>query len=298
MERRRVVVTGIGALSPIGNSAEESWRNAAAGKNGIDWITLFDKEMVANHVAGEVKNFDANQEIGRKEARRTDRVTQFAVVASRQALEDSGLDITDDNCYDVGCIVSSGIGGIHSFIDAHETLLNRGHRAVSPLAVPRILIDTSSAAVSLQFNLRGPNFNVTTACATGSNSIGEATEIIRRGQAQVMLAGGTEAALVPVTIAGFNNMNALSRVNDPSKASRPFDAERDGFVIAEGAGVLVLEELEHALARGARIYGEILGYGHTSDAFHVTAPRTDGEGAAKAMEQAMRDAQLQPEAID
>lgn len=299
MERRRVVVTGMGALGPTGNTVEESWKNAAAGKSGIDYITLFDHELTANHIAGEVKNFDPEELLGRRDARRTDRVTQFALVASKQAIDDSGLIVNDDNRYEVGCLIGSGIGGIQSLWDAVHDFDEKGHRAVSPLAVPRILIDSSSGRVSMEFGLRGPNFNITTACATGNNCIGEAAEIIRRGQAKVMLAGATEAAIVPIVIAGFNNMKALSRNNeDPKGASRPFDTARDGFIPAEGAGILVLEDLDHALARGAKIYGEILGYGHTSDAYHPTAPMETGEGASKAMEFALRDAGLEARDID
>lgn len=299
MERRRVVVTGMGLVCPVGNTVDEAWKNTVAGHSGIDYITQVDHELIDNHFAGEVKNFDPVQIVGRREARRTDRVTQFAIEASRQAMEDSELEITEENTYEIGCLIGSGIGGIQSFIDSQMTLMNKGHRSVSPLAVPRILIDSSSGKVSMMYNLKGPNFNITTACATGNNCIGEAVEIIRRGQAVAMLAGSTEAALVPLTIASFNNMMALSRRNDdPTKASRPFDLDRDGFVPAEGAGILVLEELDHALARGAKIYAEVVGYGHTSDAYHVTAPMETGAAASKAMDFALRDAHLAPEQID
>jgi 3-oxoacyl-[acyl-carrier-protein] synthase II len=286
-------------LGPTGNTVEEAWKNAAAGKSGIGPITLFDSSIIANHIAGEVRNFDPEALLGRKEVRRTDRVTQFAVEASRQALEDSGLELTDDNRYEVGCIIGSGIGGIQSLHESIEDFMNKGHRGISPLAVPKILIDASAGKVSMEFGLNGPNFNITTACATGNNAIGEAAEIIRRGQAKAMLAGASEAAIVPVTIAGFNNMKALSRKNDnPTGASRPFDVDRDGFVPGEGAGTLVLEDLDHALERGAKIYGEVIGYGHTSDAYHPTAPMSDGEGAAKAMQFALRDAGMEADSID
>jgi len=299
VERRRVVVTGMGMVSPVGNTVDESWNNAIAGNSGVDYITQVDHELIDNLFAGEVKNFDPAQVVGRREARRTDRVTQFAMEASRQAMKDSGLQVTDENCYEIGCLIGSGIGGIQSFVDTQINLMKKGHRSVSPLAVPRILIDSSSGKVSMTYNLRGPNFNITTACATGNNCIGEAAEIIRRGQAVAMLAGATEAALVPLTIASFNNMMALTRrTDDPAKASRPFDLDRDGFVPAEGAGILVLEDLEHALERGANIYAEVVGYGHTSDAYHVTAPMETGEAASKAMDFALQDAQLTPEGID
>lgn len=299
MERRRVVVTGIGAISPLGNTAEESWKAAAEGKSGIDKITLFDHSLVANEIAGEVKNFDAAEVLGHKDASRTDRCTQLAVVASREALAHSGLEITPDNMWEIGCIIGSGIGGIQSLHESVDIFNEKGHRRISPLAIPKILIDSSAGRISMDLNLRGPNMCITTACATGNNVIGEASEIIRRGHAKAMLAGATEAAIVPITIAGFNNMKALSRRNDdPKGASRPFDADRDGFVPAEGAATLVLEDLEHALARGATIYGEILGYGHTSDAYHPTAPMETGEGAAKAMEFAIRDAGIDAAQLD
>lgn len=298
-ERRRVVVTGLGMVSPVGNTVADSWVNLAAGKSGIDTISLFDYNVVENHIAGEVKNFDAEAVVGKKEVRRTDRATQFAVEASRQALEDSGLEVNETNRYDIGCIVGSGIGGILSLVETVDDFNNKGHRGVSPLAIPKLLIDSSSGKVSMTFGLRGPNFCVTTACATGNNAIGEATEIIRRGQAKVMLASSTEAAVIPLTIAGFNNMKALSKRNaEPQKASRPFERDRDGFIIGEGAGTLVLEDLDHALARGAKIYGEILGYGHTSDAYHPTAPMETGEGAAMAMKFALEDAEIQAKDID
>jgi 3-oxoacyl-[acyl-carrier-protein] synthase II len=299
VERRRVVVTGLGIFSPVGNSVDEVWQNIAAGKSGIDYITQFDYNVVENHVAGEVKNFDAEAVMGRKEVRRSDRVTHFAVAACRQAMADSGLQVNETNRFKVGCIVGSGIGSIISFAETVLDLHEKGHRGVSPLAIPRILIDSSSGRVSMDLGLMGPNFCITTACATGNNAIGEATEIIRRGQCVAMLAAATEAAVVPLTIAGFNNMKALTKRNDdPVKASRPFDLERDGFVPGEGAGCLVLEELNHALERGAKIYGEVIGYGHTSDAYHPTAPMETGEGAAQAMIDALADAEITAADID
>lgn len=299
MRERRVVITGLGTIGPTGNTVDEAWKNAADGKSGIGKITLFDSSVIDNHIAGEVRNFDPEIFMGRKEVRRTDRVTQLALEASRQAIEDSGLKVTDDNRYEIGCIIGSGIGGIESLQESVESYVEKGHRGISPLAVPKILIDASAGKVSMEFKLNGPNFNITTACATGNNVIGEAAEIIRRGQAKVMLAGASEAAIVPVTIAGFNNMKALSRRNDdPEGASRPFDVDRDGFVPGEGAGTLVLEDLDYALERGAKIYAEVVGYGHTSDAYHPTAPMETGEGAAKAMQFALRDAGLEAKDID
>jgi 3-oxoacyl-[acyl-carrier-protein] synthase II len=299
MSRKRVVVTGMGAVGPTGNNVQTAWNNVVNGVSGIDRITLFDSSIIENHIAGEVKNFDAEALLGKKEARRTDRATHFAVAAAKEALEDSGLVVNDQNRYRVGCIVGSGIGGINSLIEAVIGFTTKGHQGVSPLVVPRLLIDGSSGRVSMEFGLRGPNFCITTACATGNNCIGEGAEIIRRGQATVMLAGSTEAAITPMTIAGFNNMKTLSnRDDDPKGASRPFDLHRDGFVPGEGAAMLVLEDLDHALARGAKIYAEVLGYGHTSDAYHPTAPLETGEGAAHAMLFALEDARLTAKDID
>lgn len=299
MERRRVVVTGMGVICPTGNSVDEAWRNAAQGVSGITPITRFDPSRLENRFGGEVKNFDPDAFLGRREARRTDRVTQMALYATDQALRDSGIEITPDNQYDIGVVVGTGIGGIATVYSSARAFLERGNKAVSPLLVPMMLPDAPSGKISMAYGLRGPNFALSTACATGNNSIGEGTEMIRSGRSKIVLAGSTEAALEEITIAGFNNMTAISRRNDaPEKASRPFDIERDGFVVAEGAGIIILEELEHALARGARIYAEVLGYGHTSDAFHVTAPLETGEGAAKAIEFALRDAALNPEDLD
>jgi 3-oxoacyl-[acyl-carrier-protein] synthase II len=289
----------MGIICPTGNSVDEAWANAAAGKTGIGPITRFDTSHLENHFGGEVKNFNPEEVLGRREARRTDRVTQLGLYAARQAMEDSGLVVTDENRYDIGCVMGSGIGGIETIFESIKAFIERGAKAVSPLLVPMMLPDSPSSKVSMVFGLRGPNFAISTACATGNNCIGEATEIIRRGDAKAILAGSTEAGLVDVAIASFNNMTAISRRNDaPDKASRPFDRDRDGFVVAEGAGLLLLEDLEHALARGAKIYAEVLGYGHTSDAHHVTAPLETGEGAAKAIERALKDANLVPQDID
>ncbi len=299
MEQRRVVVTGMGIICPTGNSVEEAWANTAAGKTGIGPITHFDPSNLENRFAGEVKNFDVGQFLGRREARRTDRVTQLGLVAAEQAMQDACLQVTPENQYDIACIIGSGIGGIASIFESVRSFLERGPKAVSPLMVPMMLPDSPSSKISMRYGLRGPNFAISTACATGNNCIGEAVEIIKRGDAVAALAGSSEASLVDVTIASFNNMTAISRRNDaPEKASRPFDLDRDGFVVAEGAAVLVLEELEHAIARGAKIYAEIIGYGHTSDAYHITAPLETGEGAAKAIELAMVDAGISAQDID
>ncbi len=298
MERTRIVITGMGIVCPTGNNVSEAWQNIANGVNGIDYITRYDRNLTQNQLAGEVKNFDPNVIFGRKEARRIDRVAQFALEASRQAMEDSGLKVDKNNMYDVGCVVGSGVGGINSFVEAQQAIDSKGHRGIKPMAIPKILSDSCSGAVSMSYNLRGPNHCIVTACASGNNAIGEAMHIIRRGGAKAMLAGAAEAAIVPLCVAGFNNMTALSRNDDPETASRPFDRNRDGFVPGEGAGMLVLEELSFALERGATIYAELLGYGHTSDAFHITAPMETGEGAARAIEIALKDADLCAEDID
>ncbi len=292
MEKKRIVITGMGIVCPTGNNVADAWANTASGQNGIGFITRYDRQLTQNQLAGEVKDFDPDAIFGRKEARRMDRVAQFALEASRQAIEDSGLRISKDNMYEVGCIIGSGVGGINSFVESQQGIDKRGHRGIKPMAIPKILSDSCSGTVSLNYNLRGPNHCIVTACASGNNAIGEAMHIIRRGDATAMIAGASEAAIVPLCVAGFNNMTALSRNDDPETASRPFDLNRDGFVPGEGAGVLVLEELEQARERGAKIHAELLGYGHTSDAYHITAPMESGEGAAKAVEFALRDADI------
>ena len=298
-KRKRVVVTGLGIICPTGNTVQEAWQNTKTGSTGIGPITRFDASDLDNRFGGEVKNFDPEAFLGRREARRTDRATQFALYAAEQALNDSGLQIDDANRFDVGTIIGTGIGGIATLVASAQRFAERGPRAVSPLFIPMMLPDAAAAKISITYGLRGPNLAISTACATGNNCIGEAAEMIRRGQATAMLAGSTEAALEPITIASFNNMTAISRRNDaPEKASRPFDANRDGFVVAEGAAVIVLEDLDHALARKAKIYAEIVGYGHTTDAYHVTAPLETGAGATEAMQIALQDASLSPRQID
>ncbi len=299
MERRRVVVTGLGMVCPVGNSVEESWRNASQGVSGIAPIQRFDTSDLEIHFGGEVKNFDPKALFGHREARRMDRVTQFAMAAASEAVRDSGLKMENEDPFEVGVLVGSGIGGIESTLEQSRVSMDKGPRSVSPLLIPMMLTDSTSGRIAIEYGMRGPNMSISTACATGNNSIGEATEIIRRGAATVMLAGSTEAGLVPLSLSSFNNMGAISRRNDdPATASRPFDVDRDGFVVAEGAAVLVIEELEHAKARGAKIYAEILGYGNTDDAFHVTAPLENGEGARTAMQKSIRDAGIKPEDID
>ncbi len=298
-ERRRVVVTGMGILCPTGNTVDEAWQNAAAGKTGIRTIQRFDTSHLENHFGGEVKDFDPEALLGKREVRRTDRVTQMALYVAKQAVEDAGLEVNDENRYDIACVVGSGIGGITSIFESVRAFLEKGPKFVSPLMVPMMLPDAPSSKISMAYGLRGPNFAISTACATGNNCIGEATEMIRRGQVTTALAGSSEAGLVDVAIASFNNMTAISRRNDePERASRPFDVDRDGFVVGEGAAMLILEELEHAKARGAHIYAEVVGYGHTSDAYHVTAPLETGEGAAEAILRALADAELHAADID
>ncbi|MHB8625505.1 MAG: beta-ketoacyl-ACP synthase II [Aggregatilineales bacterium] len=299
MDRRRVVITGLGIVCPIGNSVEEAWRNVTNGVSGIAPIQRFKVDDLEVRFGGELKDFDAKALFGYREARRMDRVTQLAMAAAQQAMTDSKLDMAHEDAWEVGCLIGSGIGGIETIIEQAHASFERGPRIVSPLLVPMMLPDGPSARIAIEYGLRGPNMAVSTACATGNNAIGEATEMIRRGAAQVMFSGSTEAGIVELALAAFNNMTAISRRNDsPETASRPFDKTRDGFVIGEGAAVVVLESLEHALARGAHIYAEVLGYGNTDDAFHITAPMENGAGAAKAMEKALRSAEMTVEQID
>jgi 3-oxoacyl-[acyl-carrier-protein] synthase II len=298
MERRRVVVTGMGILSPVGNTIDEAWQSISTGKSGVGPITRFDAAELDVKVAGEVKGFDAKALFGHKETRRMDRVTQLAMGAAKQAIEDSRLDMATENPYRVGCVVSTCIGGIESLLDQAQQSYEKGIKLVSPLLLPMILTDSLAGRIAIEYNLRGPNMCISTACATGNNALGEAAEMIRRGSADVMVAGGSEAAVLPLAVSSLNNMTTLSRNADPATASRPFDKDRDGFVLAEGAGVLVLEALDHALARGAVIYAELLGYGTTDDAYHITAPRSDGEGAAMAMQIALQNAGITPAQVD
>ncbi len=299
MERRRVVITGMGCLSPLGNDVASTWQAALAGRSGAGPITQFDSAAFETHFAAEVKGFDAEAALGRRLARRTDRFTQFAQVTAEQALADSGLRITDSNRDRAGAILGTGIGGVSTLVAENERYLSQGPRRVSPHTVPMMLPDAAPGQLAIAFGLRGPNMAVVTACASSSNAIGEGTEMIRRNWADVIVAGGAEAAIVPVAVAGFNAMGAISRRNDdPTRASRPFDLDRDGFVIGEGSAILVLEALEFARARGARILAEVVGYGATNDAFHISAPAENGAGAAACMKLALADARLAPEEID
>ena len=299
MAQRRVVITGMGLVSPVGNTVNESWENIKAGNSGIDWITLFDADLVDNRVAGEVKNLDLEAKFGKREMRRMDRAQMLALVAAEEAIQHANIEITEENQYDVGCVIGSGIGAITTVVEAFKGFDEKGHRGVSPVIVPALLHDGISARVSMANGLKGPNYNITAACATGNNAIGDAADLIRLGRAKIMLAGGSEACIMPVVISGFNNMKVLTHDEDiPERASRPFDANRGGFVAAEGAALLVLEDLDHALERGATIYAELTGYGHTSDAFHVTAPNPDGKDAAEAIRRAMKEANITAQDVD
>jgi len=294
----RVVITGMGVISPVGNDVETFWQSLIGGRSGVGPITLFDPTGFESRFAAEVKGFDAAALFGRKDARRMDRFAQFAVAAAGQALADSRLEVTPQNGPRIGCIFGSGIGGIGTLLSEYEVLRTRGVDRVSPFLVPMMLPDSAPGQIAIQFGLKGPNMTIVTACASSANAIGEATETIRRGAADAILAGGAEAGIVPLALAGFNVMNAISRRNDaPQKASRPFDLNRDGFVPGEGGAALMLESLERAQARGARIYAEVLGYGASADACHITAPQESGEGAAAAMRAALAQSGLEPKDI-
>ena len=295
----RVVVTGIGLVTPVGLNSESTWNSLIEGRSGIDYISLFDAEGYESRIAGEVDNFDASAALGRKEAKRLDRFSQFACVAALEALEHANLNMEKEDADRVGVLIGSGVGGIITISDQHKILLKRGPKRVSPFLVPMMLGDMASGQVSMMIGAKGPNFSTVSACATGADSIGEALEMIRRGRADVVIAGGTEAAICEIGVAGFNSCMALSTRNeDPQGASRPFDSDRDGFVLGEGAGLLVLESLEHAEKRGANILAEMSGYGASSDAHHVTQPHPDGEGAARAMKWAIEDAGITPDKVD
>lgn len=296
---RRVVITGMGALTPVGNDVESSWSSLIAGKSGIGPITRFDSTGFDARIAGEVKNFDPAQFINFKEAKRMDRFVHFALVATFQAMEDAGFKVTPENAANVGVLIGSGIGGIGALTEQMIVLQDRGPSRISPFLVPMMIIDMASGQVSISIGAKGPNLGVVSACSTGADAVAMAAGIIRRGEADVMIAGGSEAPVVPISLAGFAAMRALSTRNDePQKASRPFEAHRDGFVIGEGSAVFVMESLEHALGRGARIHAELAGYGGTADAHHITAPAEGGEGAARAMATAIARSGLRPEDID
>ncbi|MEK5040816.1 beta-ketoacyl-ACP synthase II [Sporosarcina sp. FSL K6-3457] len=298
MEKRRVVVTGIGAISPVGNSAEESWQSVLAGKSGVGPLTRLDSEQFPVKVAAEVKDFDIEEYISRKDARKMDRFTHYALAASVMAMKDANLELEGDLALRTGVWIGSGIGGMETHEQQFKTFLEKGYRRVSPFFVPMMIPDMASGQVSIHLGAKGINSCTVTACASGTNSIGDAFEVIRRGDADVMITGGAEAPITTMSVAGFCANTALSLNPDPATASRPFDAERDGFVIGEGAGILILEEYEHAIARGAKIYAELVGYGSTGDAHHITAPAPGGEGGARAMAQAIEQSAVNPNQID
>jgi len=298
MENRRVVVTGLGAITPVGNDIDTMWSNIIAGNSGIDYITRVNKDDFPVNVAAEVKEFEPTKYIDKKDAKRMDRFTQYAVASARMAVEDAKLDINDSISERVGVWIGSGIGGMQTLETQHDNFMKKGYRRVSPFFVPMMIPDMAAGQVSIQLGAKGINSCSVTACASAANSIGDAFKVVQRGDADYMIAGGTEAPLTNMAFAGFSSAKALSFSEDPKTASRPFDQNRDGFVMGEGAGVLVLETLETALERGAHIYGEIVGYGATGDAYHITAPAEDGEGAARAMQQALEDAELQPNDVD
>ncbi|AYX89422.1 beta-ketoacyl-ACP synthase II [Staphylococcus cohnii] len=296
-KEHRVVITGIGVLSPIGNDAKTSWKNALNGVSGIDEITRLDTSAYKVHLAGELKDFDIEDHIDKKEARRMDRFTQYAVVAAREAVNDAKLEINENTADRIGVWIGSGIGGMETFELSHSQLLERGPRRVSPFFVPMLIPDMATGQVSIDLGAKGPNGATVTACATGTNSIGEAFKIIQRGDADAMVTGGTEAPITHMAIAGFSASRALTTNEDKETACRPFQEGRDGFVMGEGAGIVVLESLESAKARGAEIYAEVVGYGSTGDAYHITAPAPEGEGGSRAMQAAIDDAGIEAKDI-
>ena len=299
MGNRRVVVTGLGMITPLGIGVEESWKGLLAGKSGVKRITQFDATGFPTQIAGEVVGFNPEDYIEIKEIKKMDRFIHFAIAATQMAMTDSGLKITDENAERTGVIIGSGIGGLRSIEHYHSVLLEKGPKKISPFFIPMLIVNLAAGQISIKFGAKGPNSAVSTACATGSHAIGDAYEIIQRGDADAMIAGGTEAVITPLGIGGFNAMKALSTRNDePEKASRPFDIDRDGFIMGEGSGVIILESLETAMNRGARIYAEIIGYGMTADAYHITSPPPNGEGAARCIRLALKDAGISPSEVD
>jgi len=297
MSSRRVVITGLGVISPVGNDVATAWDNLVAGRSGVGPITRFDASGFTTKIAAEVKNFDLSAYIPAKDARRMDTFIHYGIAASAQAMRDAGLEVREDNADRIGCVISSGIGGLPMIEDNHRDFLARGARRISPFFVPGSIINMISGQLSIMYGLKGPNLSIVTACTTGLHSVGEAGWIIRRGDADVMIAGGAESTVCALGVGGFDSMKALStRNDDPATASRPFDRDRDGFVLGEGAGVLVLEEYEHARERGARIYAELVGYGLTADAHHMTAP--DMDGPRRCMIAALRSAGVAPDEVD
>lgn len=296
---RRVVITGIGAITPLGLNKDEFWEGLIKGKSGVERITSFDVSEFPTQIAAQVKNFEPTDYMEKKEARRMDRFIQFAIAVTQMALDDANLVIDKENGVECGVLMASGIGGIATFEEQHKILEKKGPRRVSPFTIPMMIPNMASGQVAIFFGAKGPCSTVVTACAASNNALGDAYEIIKRGDAQVMIAGGTEAAITPLSVAGFSSMGALSKRNDsPGSASRPFDKERDGFVIGEGAGVMILEKLEYALSRKAHIYAEVIGYGMAGDAYHITAPDPEGDGLVRAMNKAISKAGIRGEDVD
>ena len=299
MSRRRVVITGLGIVSPVGNTVTDAWANITAGKSGIQRLTRFDVSAFASQIGGEIRNFDITKYLSPKEARRFDLFIHYGLAAAIDAIKDSGIDLDAENREQIGCVIGSGIGGLPGIEEQHSDYLKGGPRKISPFFVPGSIINLIAGQLSIMFGLKGPNLAIATACTTSNHCIGEGGRLIEYGDADVVIAGGAEATLSPLGLGGFAAMRALStRNDDPGGASRPWDKDRDGFVLGEGAGIVVLEELEHAKRRGARIYAELVGYGMSADGFHMTAPCEDGEGAARCMRNALRNARLDPADID
>ncbi|MBI4395424.1 MAG: beta-ketoacyl-ACP synthase II [Candidatus Omnitrophica bacterium] len=297
--KRRVVLTGVGCITPIGSNVEEAWDSVLKGKSGTARVTQVDPQFFSSKVSAEVKNFDPQKYLSAKQVKKTDRFVQFAVAGSKMAVEDSGLDFSKEDPHLCGVLVGSGIGGLHTIEEQHKILLEKGPSRVSPFLIPMLIVNMAPGQIAIELGLKGPNNCVATACATGSHALGDAFKIIQRGEAIIMLAGGTEACITPLGFGGFDAMKALSTHNDePDKASRPFDKTRNGFVMGEGCGVVILEELEHALKRNAKIYCEMVGYGMTSDATHMTAPDPEGKGATRCMVNTLSDASIKPEEVD
>ena len=296
--RRKVVVTGVGLVIPTGIGTETAWKNVCEGKSGIGPLTRFDPNGFETKIAGEVKGFTPEAYIEKKEIKKMDLFIQYALAATKEALEDSKLKITSENCEHIGVIVGTGLGGLPTIEKYHQILLEKGPNRISPFFIPMLIANLASGQIAIQFGAKGPNTCIVTACATGAHCIGDAFRALVYGDADAIITGGTEANITPLTIGGFNAMKALSTRNEePEKACRPFEKNRDGFVAAEGAGILILEELDFALRRGAKIYGELIGYGYTGDAYHITAPPPEGEGAARCMRMAIKDAGLRPEDV-
>lgn len=299
MSKRRVVITGLGIISPVGNSVSENWQNITNGKGGIGTITRFDASGFPSSIAGEVKDFDPSDSIPLKDAKKMDRFIQLGVAAGIDAIKNAGIEVTEENAERIGVYVGSGIGGVETIEKTTEVYLDKGSRRISPFYVPMSIINMVSGNLSIMCGLKGPNLSMVTACTTATHAIGEASRLVEYGDADIMIAGGTEAAVTPTAMAGFGNARALSRCNDqPEIASRPWDLDRDGFVLGEGAGIVVLEELEHATKRDATIYAEIVGFGMSGDAYHMTSPAPGGEGAARCMNNSLRNADMNPGDVD